>query len=146
MAFVRRKGNSFYLVHNVRRRGKVQQLHLARLGKRARITDEVVRQVSKNHPLVELDWRALREQLNSNLDLGDPNSPAVQKLVSSLRALNLDLADLFPPLLKISDSPEMVQEILIQLRLLHSTIQIKLNQFDLGRGRFSDANLRLRAR
>jgi hypothetical protein len=146
MAFVRRKGNSFYLVHNVRRRGKVQQLHLARLGERARITDEVVRQVSKNHPLVELDWRALREQLNSNLDLGDPNSPAVQKLVSSLRALNLDLADLFPPLLKISDSPEMVQEILIQLRLLHSTIQIKLNQFDLGRGRFSDANLRLRAR
>jgi hypothetical protein len=146
MAFVRRKGNSFYLVHNVRRRGKVQQLHLARLGERARITDEVVRQVSKNHPLVELDWRTLREQLNSNLDLGDPNSPAVQKLVSSLRTLNLDLADLFPPLLKISDSPEMVQEILIQLRLLHSTIQIKLNQFDLGRGRFSDANLRLRAR
>jgi hypothetical protein len=146
MAFVRRKGNSFYLVHNVRRRGKVQQLHLARLGERARITDEVVRQVSKNHPLIELNWRALREQLNNNLDLADPNSPAVQKLVSSLRALNLDLADLFPPLLKISDSPEMVQEILIQLRLLHSTIQIKLNQFDLGRGRFSDANLRLRAR
>src|SRR6266852_6323700 len=104
MAFVRRKGNSFYLVHNVRRRGKVQQLHLARLGERARITDEVVRQVSKNHPLVELNWRALREQLNNNLDLADPNSPAVQKLVSSLRALNLDLADLFPPLLKISDS------------------------------------------
>ena len=146
MAFVRRKGNSFYLVHNVRRRGKVQQLHLARLGERARITDEVVRQVSKNHPLVDLNWRALREQLNNNLDLADPNSPAVQKLVSSLRALNLDLADLFPPLLRISDSPEMVQEILIQLRLLHSTIQIKLNQFDLGRGRFSDANLRLRAR
>ena len=146
MAFVRRKGNSFYLVHNVRRRGKVQQLHLARLGERARITDEVVRQVSKNHPLVELNWRALREQLNNNLDLADPNSPAVQKLVSSLRTLNLDLADLFPPLLKISDSPEMVQEILIQLRLLHSTIQIKLNQFDVGRGRFSDANLRLRAR
>jgi hypothetical protein len=146
MAFVRRKGNSFYLVHNVRRRGKVQQLHLARLGERARITDEVVRQVSKSHPLVELNWRALREQLNSNLDLGDPNSPAVQKLVSSLRALNLDLADLFPPLLKISDSPEMVQEILIQLRLLNSTIQIKLNQFDVGRRRFSDANLRLRAR
>ena len=34
VAFVRRKGNSFYLVHNVRRQGKVQQLHLARLGER----------------------------------------------------------------------------------------------------------------
>jgi hypothetical protein len=133
-------------VHNVRRRGKVRQLHLARLGDRARITYEVVRHVSKNHPFVELNWRALREQLNNKLDLADPNSPAVQKLVSSLRALNLDLAGLFPPLLKISDSPEMAQEILIQLRLLHSTIQIKLNQFDQGRGRFSNENLRFRAR
>jgi hypothetical protein len=146
MAFVRRKGNSFYLVHNVRHDGKVRQLHLARLGNRARITDEVVRHVSKKHPFVELNWRALREQLNSKLDLADPNSPAVQKLVSSLRALNLDLADLFPPLLRISDSPEMAQEILIQLRLLRSTIQIKLNQFGQGRWRFSNANLRLRAR
>ena len=33
MAFVRRKGNTFYLVHNVRHGGKVRQLHLARLGK-----------------------------------------------------------------------------------------------------------------
>jgi hypothetical protein len=144
MAFIRRKGNSFYLVHNVRHGRKVRQLHLARLGDRARITDEVVRHVSKNHPFVELNWRALREQLNDKLDLAHPNSPAVQKLVSSLRALNLDLADLFPPLLKISDSAEMAQEILIQLRLLRSTIQIKLNQFDQGRGRFSNANLRLR--
>jgi hypothetical protein len=144
MAFVRRKGNSFYLVHNVRRGGKVQQLHLARLGERARITDEVVRQVSKKHPFVELNWRALREQVNNKRDLADPNSPAVQKLVSSLRALNLDLADLFPPLLKISDSPATAQEILIQLRLLHSTIQVKLNQFDQGRERFSDANAQLR--
>ena len=55
MAFVRRKGNWFYLVHNVRRGGKVQQLHLARLGERARITDDVVREVSKKHPFVELN-------------------------------------------------------------------------------------------
>ena len=33
MAFVRRKGNAWYLVHNVRRQGKVKQLHLARLGR-----------------------------------------------------------------------------------------------------------------
>ena len=146
MAFVRRKGNAFYLVHNMRRGGKVRQLHLARLGERARITDEVVRKVSKTHPFVELNWRALREQLNNKVDLGDVNSPAVQKLVSSLRALNLDLADLFPPLLTISDSPEMAQEILIQLRLLRSTIQVKLNQFDQGHRRFKDANAHLRAR
>jgi len=43
MAFVRRKGNSFYLVHNVRKGDKVKQIHLAKLGERAIITDRVVR-------------------------------------------------------------------------------------------------------
>src|ERR1700739_4980698 len=100
VAFIRRKGNAYYLVHNVRRGGKVCQLHLARLGERARITDQVVREVSKKHPFVELNWRALREQLNSQINLADPQSPAVQKLVQSLRSLNLDLADLFPPALR----------------------------------------------
>src|SRR5262250_2401179 len=101
MAFVRRKGKSFYLVHNVRRGGKVRQLHLARLGDRARITDRVMREVSKKHPFVELNWKALREQLNGQMNLADANSPTVQKLVSTLRALNLDLADLVPPVLRI---------------------------------------------
>jgi len=129
MAFVRRKGNAFYLVHNVRRGGKVRQLHLARLGDRARITDSVVREVSKKHPFVQLDWRLLREQLDNQIDLADPESPAVLNLVYSLRSLNLDLADLFPPVLRISESPRVAQELLLQLRLLQSTIQIKLDQF-----------------
>jgi hypothetical protein len=140
MAFVRRKGNAFYLVHNVRRGEKVRQIHLARLGERARITDEVVRAVSKKHPFVELNWRALREQLNGQLDLANPSTPAIQKLVSTLRDLNLDLADFFPPLLRISESPSVAQELLVQLRLLQSTIQVKLDQFDRGRGRFSNAS------
>jgi hypothetical protein len=144
MAFVRRKGKAFFLVHNVRRGGKVQQIHLARLGMRARITDEVVRQVAKKHPFVELNWKALREQLNGQLsqqlELADPNSPAIQSLVATLRALNLDLADLFPPLLKFSESPAVAQELLLQLRLLQSTIQVKLDQFDRGRQRFGSAS------
>ncbi len=139
MAFVRRKGNLFYLVHNVRRGGKVLQLHLARLGDRARITDEVVREVSKKHPFMELNW-------STRVDLANPNAPAVQKLVSSLRALNLDLAEIFPPLLRISESPAVSRELLVQLRLLQSTIQVKLDQFGRGRGRFSNANPPSRAR
>ena len=146
MAFVRRKGNSFYLVHNVRRGGKVRQLHLARLGERARITDEVVREVSKKHPFVELNWRALREQTNQQVDLADASSPAIQKLVSSLRALNLELADLFPPLLRISETPTVARELLVQLRLLQSTLQVKLHQFDRKRGRFGHATLRMQGR
>ena len=144
MAFIRRKGNAYYLVHNVRRGGKVRQLHLARLGDRARITDEVVREVSRRHPLVELNWRALREEVNSHADLADPNSPAVHKLVSELRSLNFDLADLFPPILRISESHAVAQELLVQLRLLQSTIQVKLAQFSHARGRFGTAPAHLR--
>lgn len=154
MAFVRRKGNAYYLVHNVRRGGKVRQLHLARLGDRARITDQIVREVSKKHPFVELNWRALREQLNNQIDLADPQSPAIQKLVHSLRSLTIDLADLFPPVLRLSESPAVANELLVQLRLLHSTIQVKLDQFrsrnDLKRitrgGRFGNAHPALRGR
>jgi hypothetical protein len=139
MAFIRRKGNSFYLVHNVRRDGKVRQLHLARLGDRARITDKVVREVSKKHPFVELNWKLLREQLSGQINLADANSPAVQKLVSTLRALNIDLADLFPPVLQISESPMVARELLVQMRLLQSTIQVKLDQFGRGSRGFGDA-------
>ena len=155
MAFIRRKGNSYYLVHNVRRGGKVRQLHLARLGERARITDAIIREVTKKHPFVELNWRSLREQVNNQIDLADPASPAVQKLVQTLRNLNLDLADLFPPVLRLSESPAVAQELLMQLRLLHSTIQVKLDQFrqrnDLkritrGSGRLGNAHPALRDR
>jgi hypothetical protein len=146
MAFVRRKGNAFYLVHNVRRRGKVQQIHLARLGDRARITDEIMKEVAKKHPFVELNWRALRDRLNSGVDFANPNSPAVQKLVSTLRGLTLDLADLFPPLLRFSESPAVAKELQVQLRLLQSTIQVKLDQFDRARGRFRMASRPVQAR
>jgi hypothetical protein len=139
MAFVRRKGNSFYLVHNVRRGGKVKQLHLARLGERAKITDTIVREVSKKHPFVDLNWRALRDQLNQRINLADPDSPQVLKLISTLRALHLDLADLFPPALQISDSPAVAKELLVQLRLLQTTIQVKLEQFGPGTGRFGSS-------
>lgn len=80
------------------------------------------------------------------MDLADPDSPAVQKLTSALRALNLELADLFPPVLRISESPVVARELLIQLRLLESTLQVKLAQFDPGRGRRGVASSRVRER
>jgi hypothetical protein len=130
MAFLRRKGNTFYLVHCVREGGRVKQLYLARLGERPRITDDIVRQVSRSHPLVDVNWRELREQVNSRVELFDPKSNQIQKLISTLRNLNLDLADLFPPLLDVSQAPEAGQEIITLLRLLHSTVGVKLDQFD----------------
>ena len=130
MAFLRRKGNAYYLVHNVRHDGKVKQLHLARLGERPRITDDVVRQVSRAYPFVDVNWPALREAVNSRVDLFDPKSAYVRNLVSSLRILNLDLADLFPPLLDVTEGRATGAELVTQLRLLHSTVGVKLDQFD----------------
>ena len=93
---------------------------------------------------MELNWRALRDKTNQQVNLGDLSSPATQKIISTLRALNLDLADLFPPLLRISESPAVARELQVQLRLLQSTIQVKLDQFDRGRGRFTGAPVRVR--
>jgi hypothetical protein len=134
MAFLRRKGNAYYLVHNVRKGGKVRQLHLARLGERPRITDDVVRHVNREHPFLNLDWTELREEVNSRVELFDAGSAPVLKLLDTMRSLNLDLADLFPPLLNLSGKPEVGREILMQLRLLHSTVGVKLDQF--GESRF----------
>ena len=66
------------------------------------------------------------------------NCSEMERLLSELRALHFDLADLFPPLVRISGSPGMAEEIFVQFRLLHSTIRVKLNRFDQGRARFSD--------
>ncbi|HXN74568.1 MAG TPA: hypothetical protein VN861_18620 [Candidatus Acidoferrales bacterium] len=130
VAFVRRKGNTYFLVHNVRRQGKVQQLHLARLGERPRITDDVVRKVSRNHPFLDLDWSSLREQVNSRIELFDIRSPYVQNLMHSLRNLHMDLADLSPPMLLLTDRANSSRELVTQLRLLRSTLDIKLDQFE----------------
>src|ERR1039457_1663676 len=130
VAFVRRKGNTYFLVHNVRRQGKVQQLQLARLGERPRITDEVVRTVSRSHPFLELDWSHLRERVSSRVELFNIRSLYVQNLMHSLRNLNLDLADLSPPMLVLTDRANSSRELVTQLRLLRSTVDIKLDQFE----------------
>jgi len=144
VAFLRRKGNAYYLVHNIRRDGKVKQLHLARLGERPRITDDVVRQVSKSYPFVDVNWAALREEANNRVDIFNARSTYVRSLVSTLRNLNLDLADLFPPLLDVSDGRAAGIELVMQLRLLHSTVGVKLDQFDRAprRGVSSQRNFR----
>ena len=134
MAFVRRKGNVYYLVHNVRRRGKIEQIHLATLGERPRITDDVMRSVSRDYPSLELDWAALRERINARVELFDIRSPYVQTLIQALRIMNLDLADLPPPLLSVGHE-ELSRELATQLRLLRSTLDTKLDQLERTRPR-----------
>ena len=85
---------------NVQRTSMMNQLQL--LGERPRITDEVVRKVSRDHPCLELDWSRLREDVNSRVELFDVRSANVQDLVRLLRDLNLDLVDR-SPLLVLAD-------------------------------------------
>ena len=144
MAFVRRKGNAYYLVHNVRQRGKVRQLHLACLGPRPRITDDVMRDVSRQHPFLDLDWSHLREQVSSRVELFDIRSPYVRNLMHSLRNLNLDLADLSPPMLVLTDRANSSRELVTQLRLLRSTLDVKLDQFERSETRNLEGGRRFR--
>ena len=144
VAFIRRKGNTYFLVHNVRRQGKVQQLQLARLGERPRITDEVVRTVSRSHPFLELNWSDLRERVNSRVELFNIRSLYVQNLMHSLRNLNLDLADLSPPMLVLTDRANSSRELVTQLRLLRSTVDIKLDQFERSEPRNPDGGRKFR--
>jgi hypothetical protein len=143
VAFVRRKGNVYYLVHNVRRRGKIEQIHLATLGERPRITDDVMRSVSRDYPSLELDWAALRERINARVELFDIRSPYVQTLIQALRIMNLDLADLPPPLLSVGHE-ELSRELATQLRLLRSTLDTKLDQLERTRPRAIGASRKFR--
>ena len=144
MAFIRRKGNAYYLVHNVRQRGKVKQLHLAKLGDCPRITDDVIQQVRRNHPLLEVNWSQVREEINGRVELFDLRSEHTRKLLHSIRSMNLDLAELAPPLLKVAEAPETGHEMITQLRLLRSTVEVKLDQFERSdrKGLFSNRGFR----
>jgi hypothetical protein len=130
VAFLRRRGNAYYLVHNIRRRGKVKQLHLACLGDRPRLTDEVIRKVRRDHPLLDLNWNELRKRLDDRVDLLVTDSNYLKRLVEHLRKLNLELADLTPRWLGWGAGPEAASELVAFLKLLRSTVEIKLRQFD----------------
>jgi hypothetical protein len=67
MAFIRYKGPYAYLVVNERVReeggSRVRQKVLYYLGRNPEITNEVVTEVKRRHPDVEIDWDALAGEL-----------------------------------------------------------------------------------
>jgi hypothetical protein len=130
MAFIRRKGNAYYLVHSVRRGGKVRQLHLARLGDRPQITPEVIRQVRRRHPLLELDWDRVRRQVSRQIILWPTDAEAIDKLKRQVHGLTRALADLAPAWLALAAGEARSRELASLFRLLHTTLDIKLQQFD----------------
>lgn len=134
MAFIRKRGSSYYLVHNVREEGRVRQLHLARLGRRPRISDEVIQGVTSNHPFVQVDWKGLREKASRELVKPfENNSEYLQGLMISIRGLHLDIADLHLPVLQMTKDRELVGQLTASLKLLRSTLDVKLHQLRKGK-------------
>jgi hypothetical protein len=129
MAFIRKRGQSYYLVHNVRQEGRIRQIHLACLGRRPRISDDVVRGVMSKHPFVRVDWRELREK--ASRDLVQPfehDSRYLRDLLMAIRNLHFDLADLPLPLLELTNDRELSVQLISGLKLLRATLDVRLHE------------------
>ena len=145
MAFIRKRGNSYYLVHNVRQKGRVRQIHLANLGRRPRISEDVIRGVSTRHPLVPVDWDELRAKSSGSLLRPfENNAESLRDLISSVRNLHMDIADLHLPVLDITQDQELTSQLTAGLKLLRATLDVKLAQIRRGSPPFDKAGKGLR--
>ena len=127
MAFIRKRGESYYLVHNVRKEGHVRQIHLACLGRRPRISDDVVRGVASSHPFVRIDWKQLRDKASRNVvQPFEQDSRYLRELLMAIRNLNFDLADLPLQLFELTKDRELSSHLIAGLKLLRGTLDVKL--------------------
>jgi hypothetical protein len=134
MAFIRKRGQSYYLVHNVRKDGHVRQIQLANLGRRPRISDDLIRGVTSRHPFVEIDWNELRKKASRELVRPFENdSRQLRDLLASIRNLHLDIGDLHLPVLAMTHDRELVGQLTSSLKLLRTTLDVKLNQLRRGK-------------
>lgn len=127
MAFIRKRGESYYLVHNVRQDGRIRQIHLACLGRWPRISDDVVRGVVSKHPFLRVDWKGLREKTSRHVvQPFEQDSRYLRDLLLAIRNLNFDLADLPLPLLELAKDRELSVHLIAGLKLLRATLDVKL--------------------
>ena len=134
MAFIRKRGNSYYLVHNVRKKGRVRQLYLACLGRRPRISEDIVQEVTSKHPFVEVDWASLRRRAAH--DLVQPllnDSKYLRDLLADIRGMHLEIAEFQWPVLEVLRDRELRVQFATELKLLRGTLEVKLSQLRKGR-------------
>jgi hypothetical protein len=130
MAFVRKRGNSYYLVHNVRRDGRIQQLHLARLGSSPRIDDNVIRGVSSKHPFLRVDWNHVKERVSRDfLEPIQNDSDYLRGLISDVRNVHFNIAGLHLPGLEVARDHDLRTQLITELKLLRGTLDVKLNSY-----------------
>ncbi len=112
----------------------MRQIHLANLGRRPRISDDVIRGVTSRHPFMEIDWKGLRKKASHELVQPFENdSRQLRDLLASIRNLHLDIGDLHLPVLAMTHDRELVGQLTSSLKLLRTTLDVKLNQLRRGR-------------
>jgi hypothetical protein len=127
MAFVRKRGNSYYLVHNVRRDGRIQQLHLARLGPSPRIDDAVIRGVRSKHPFIRVDWNNVKEKARDIAKPVQNDSDYLRDLIRDVRNVHFSIAGLHMAGLEVVRDRELEAQLVSELKLLRGTLDVKLN-------------------
>ena len=109
-------------------------IHLALLGRLPWISDEVIGEVRAKHPFVEIDWERLRE--SASHELVQPMKGNVQflrDLLAAVRNVHLEIADLHLPVLEMVHDRELRGQLTSELKLLRTTLDVKLNQFRRGK-------------
>lgn len=128
MAFVRKRGNAFYLVHNIRKDGRVRQLHLACLGRRPKIDQDVMAEVAARHPFLRVNWDDVRQRVTREwMRPVQAGSEFIRDLLSQARDFHLSIADLQRPMLEMTQDRDLQAQLLTELKLLRGTLDVKLN-------------------
>ncbi len=125
MAFIRKKGKSFYLVHNVRENGRVRQVHLACLGNRPRVNPEMIEQVQREHPELQIDWEAVRTRASESFAPPFHDQEGLEDLLHEIRSLTQDLRELHIEQLRLR-FPEQSQELVRELHALQQAAGVVL--------------------
>jgi len=128
MAFLRRKGRSHYLLHNIRNEGRVRQLYLACLGSRPEITQATVRPVRRKYPNLRIVWHKLRAAASPRPRLLPHRRAPLREMRDMPRSLERDFSELDRRAIQpAADSPQG-NEILLHLKHLRGTINVTLQR------------------
>jgi len=65
MAFIRKKGEYYYLVQSVRQGDAVRQITLAYLGKSPKIDDNVIRRIKEKYPDIKIDKSEIKAYITT---------------------------------------------------------------------------------
>lgn len=127
MAFIRKKGKSFYLVHNVRENGRVRQVHLACLGNRPRVNPEMIEQVQREHPELQIDWQGVRERATESFSPPFHDQEGLEELLREIRSLGQDLRELHFDQLR-ARLPQLAAELARELHSLQQAAAAVLHE------------------